>query len=625
MSSASGPFRHLHQQLTSGQISRRTFLERATALGVGASVAMYAASTAAQSTPAASPAASGGAGMTSGTPRPITGTENQERGSGGELKLIQWQAPSQMSPHQASGDKDILAASLVLEPLMHYGEDAGLLPNLVTEVPSFENGQLAEDLSSVTLTLLPDVLWSDGTPFTSADVRFTWEWATNPENASTSLEVFEKIASVETPDDLTAVVTFTESNPLWYASFTGNSQGAVYPEHILKDGGTEAHDAFRLNPIGTGPFIVESFAVNDQVTYTVNQNYREPGKPYFERVILKGGGDAAAAARAVLETGEYHFAWYLQVEPQLLRQMEQGGQGRLIVWPGVYAERLHLNFSDPNTEVDGERSHFGTPHPYFSDLAVRQAFNVAIERDKMANELFLGGDQETAAKDAVSGIPSLISPNTSWEFNPERAAQLLDEAGWALDGDVRTKDGIEIAVRYVTTTNQVRQKMQAVVKQNLEAIAVRVEIENIDGAVYFDSAAGNDQNTGHFYYDMNMHQTGAGAPTPITYMERWYAGPEGENVSQLANQWSGQNQQRYANADYDALLDQIRVETDPEALTELFIQANDLLINDVALIPLVQVAEKAAAATWLNEANFGFGPFGYNYWNIANWNRAEGA
>jgi peptide/nickel transport system substrate-binding protein len=177
----------------------------------------------------------------------------------------------------------------------------------------------------------------------------------------------------------------------------------------------------------------------------------------------------------------------------------------------------------------------------------------------------------------------------------------------------------------VTTTNQVRQKMQAVVKQNLEAIGVRVEIENIDGAVYFDSAAGNDQNTGHFYYDMNMHQTGAGAPTPITYMERWYAGPEGENVSQQANQWSGQNQQRYANADYDALLDQIRVETDPEALTELFIQANDLLINDVALIPLVQVAEKAAAATWLNEANFGFGPFGYNYWNIANWNRTEGA
>ena len=616
MSSPSRPFRALYDQLLTGQISRRAFLHRATALGMGASAAMYVASVAAQSTPAAS----GGAGMASGTPRPANGTENQERGSGGELKLIQWQAPSQMSPHQATGDKDILAASLVLEPLMHYGEDAGLLPNLIAEVPSFANGQLAEDLTSVTFTLLPDVTWNDGTPFTSADVQFTWEWVTNPDNASTNVDVFGKIASIDTPDDLTAVVSFAEPNPLWYASFTGNAQGAVYPKHVL-EGAAEAHDAFRLNPIGTGPFKVESFSVNDQATYVVNENYREPNKPYFERVILKGGGDAASAARAVMETGEYHFAWYLQVEPQLLRQMEQAGQGRLIVWPGVYAERIHLNFSDPNTEVDGQRSRFGTPHPFFSDPAVRTAFSLAIERDRLANELFLGGDQETAAKDVISGIPSLASPNTSWEYNPEKAVQTLESAGWVLDGGVRTKDGVEISLRYVSTTNQVRQKMQAAIKQNLEAIGARVQIENIDGAVYFDSAAGNDQNTGHFYYDMNMHQTGAGAPTPISFMENWYAGPNGENVAQAENDWSGQNTQRYSNAEYDALIEQMRTETDPEVLTDLFIQANDILVNDVAVIPLVQVAEKAAAATWLNEANFGFGPFGYNYWNIANWNR----
>jgi peptide/nickel transport system substrate-binding protein len=200
MSSASGPFRTLYDQLVTGQISRRTFLQRATAAGISASVAMYVASVAAtaQSTPAASPsaspAASGGAGMASGTPRPTTGTESQERGSGGELKLIQWQAPSQLSPHVAAGDKDILAASLVLEPLMHYGEDAGLLANLITEVPSFANGQLAEDLTSVTFSLLPDVTWSDGTPFTSADLRFTWNWYTNTENSTTNTDEVSKIA-----------------------------------------------------------------------------------------------------------------------------------------------------------------------------------------------------------------------------------------------------------------------------------------------------------------------------------------------------------------------------------------------------------------------------------------------
>lgn len=616
---ASGPLHDLFHRLTAGDISRRAFIERATALGLGAGVAMYAASVAAQSPEAT--AASGGAGMASGTPRPEFGTENQERGEGGELKIIQWQAPSTLLAHTASGDKDILAYSLVVEPLMHYGEDAGLLPNLVTEVPSFENGLLAEDLSSVTFHLLPDVTWSDGEPFTSADVRFTWEWVMNPENASLNTDVFGKIDSIETPDELTVVVSFKESNPLWYACFAGNSQGSVLPEHILRDGG-EANTGFSLNPVGTGPFVVDTFSVNDQVIYSANPNYREPNKPYFQSVVLKGGGEASAAARAVLQTGEYHFAWYLQVEPDLLRQLEQGGQGRLIVYPGAYAERILLNFSDPLTEVDGQRSQKDTPHPFLSDPAVRQAMRLGIERDKIANELFLGGEDETAAKDVISGIASLESPNTSWEYDPERAAQLLDDAGWELDGNVRKKDGVELSARFMTTTNQIRQKIQAVVKQNLEDLGFKISIENIDGAIYFDSSAGNDQNTLHFYYDMIMHQTGAGAPTPISFMESWYAGPDGENISQKENSWSGVNIQRYQNPEYDEIFEAIRTETDPVVLTDLFIQLNDILIEDGAVIPLVQVAEKSAAATWLNEQNFGFGPFGYNYWNIANWNRA---
>ncbi|HWV23774.1 MAG TPA: peptide ABC transporter substrate-binding protein [Thermomicrobiales bacterium] len=620
---ASGLLHDLFTRLTAGEISRRAFIERATALGLGAGVAMYAASVAAQ-TPDATQA-TGGAGMASGVARPEFGTENQERGEGGELKIIQWQAPSTLLAHTAGGDKDILAYSPVIEPLMHYGEDAGLVPNLVTEVPSFENGLLAEDLSSVTFHLLPDVTWSDGEPFTSADVRFTWEWVMNPENASVNTDVFGKIASIETPDEQTAVITFSDSNPLWYASFTGNSQGSVLPEHVLKDGGTDANTAFSMNPIGTGPFVVDSFSVNDQVMYSANPNYRESNKPYFQSVVLKGGGEASSAARAVLQTGEYDFAWYLQVAPDLLRELQEGGKGKLIVYPGTYAERIQINFSDPNTEVDGQRSQKDTPHPFFSDPAVREALRLGIERDKLANELFLGGDEETAAKDVISGISSLASPNTSWEYNPEKAAQVLDDAGWAMDGKVRKKDGVELSLRYVTTTNQIRQQIQAVVKQNLEDIGFKVSIENIDGSIYFDSSAGNDQNTLHFYYDMNMHQTGAGAPTPISFMENWYAGPNGENIAQKENTWSGQNVQRYQNPAYDEVFESIRTETDPTVLTELFIQLNDILIEDGAVIPLIQVAEKSAAANWLNEKNFGFGPFGYNYWNIANWNRGEDA
>lgn len=583
---------------------------------------MTIASTYAQTplaSPAATPITAGGAGMASAIPRPTFGTETQERGAGGELKIIQWQAPSQMNAHQASGDKDTLAASLVLEPLMHFGVDAGLLPNLITDVPSIENGLLAADLTSVTLKLLPDVQWSDGHPLTSADITFTWQWVTNPDNASTSVDAFAPIAAIDTPDDLTAVVTFSYPNPLWYAPFTGNGQGAVFPEHILNDGKTETADAFRLNPIGTGPYKVTSFTVNDQVDYEINENYREPTKPYYSRVLLKGGGEAASAARAVLETGEYHFAWYLQVDPTMLEEMQKSGAGVLIVYPGAYAERMHLNFADPNVEVNGERSQKDTPHPFLTDPAVRQAIALGIDRQKLADELFLAG-KDLPAKDVISGISSLASPNTSFRYDPEAAKKVLDDAGWAMGDEVRAKDGVELRMVFYSTTNQIRQKIQAVVKAELKELGIEVEIRNIDGSVYFDSASGNDQNTGHFYYDANMHQTGAGTPTPITFMQNWYAGKDGENIAQKANGWSASNTQRYQNPEYDALFESVRTETDPAKIVDLFIAMNDVLITDNALVPLVQVVEKSAAAAWLNQDNFGFGPFGYNYWNIANWN-----
>src|SRR5690606_23277071 len=121
------------------------------------------------------------------------------------------------------------------------------------------------------------------------------------------------------------------------------------------------------NPIGTGPYVVESFVPNDEAIYVVNENYREPNKPFFDRVYLKGGGDAAAAARAVLQTGEFHYAWNIVLEPDVLAQMEtEDGPGEILAVPGVSVsvERVNLNFSDPWTEVDGQRSEMNTPHPF---------------------------------------------------------------------------------------------------------------------------------------------------------------------------------------------------------------------------------------------------------------------
>ncbi|HEU0164852.1 MAG TPA: ABC transporter substrate-binding protein, partial [Thermomicrobiales bacterium] len=227
-----GRFAQLSDDLKSGKIDRRQFMERATALGVGFAAALFAANAASvaaaggsrngyalypnqDGTPAPSPVAGGAAA-------PAVGTEGKTRGQEGELKLIQWQAPTLASPQIATGDKDFLAGQLVLEPLMHYLPSGTIIPNLVTDVPSVENGLLAKDLSTVTFKLIQNVTWSDGEPFTSTDVKFTWQWVTNTtrtSNLSVNSSVWAVVKDIATPDPLTAVVTYAKPSAAWFDPF----------------------------------------------------------------------------------------------------------------------------------------------------------------------------------------------------------------------------------------------------------------------------------------------------------------------------------------------------------------------------------------------------------------------
>jgi peptide/nickel transport system substrate-binding protein len=622
-----GPLAALHKKLRTGDMTRREFTLRALALGVGMPIVSFILrAETASATTAGAPlgrqigwgvAAQGVAGP------PAEGMDGRTRGEGGELKIIQWQAPSMLSPHVSTGDKDYLAACLIMEPLMHYLPDGTLIPNLITEVPTVENGLLAEDLKSVTYKLAEGVTWADGEPLTADDVLFTWQWVIEPANASTSAGVYEEIESIEVVDPLTVQVFFANPNATWFQPHAGTEFGFVYPKHVLDaEDGKAAHDAFLLNPVGTGPYKAESFSPNDQVIYVINENYREANKPYFERVNLKGGGDAASAARAVLQTGDYDYAWNLQVEPQILAELEQGGKGVLKIAPGNDVERLMIQFADPNTEVDGQKAEKSTVNPIMSDKAVRQALNLSAQRDVISTQLYAGEEFEPPTANILAGIPSMESPNTSWEFNIEEAKRILEEAGWTMQGDVRAKDGVELNITFVTSINPVRQKEQAIIKQALEQIGFRVELRQVDAAVFFDSSAGNEQNTSHFYNDIEMYTTGPTTPIPVDYMLTWYAGPEGENIAQASNNWSGQNYGRYQNAEYDQLFEQARLETDLEKAAELFIQLNDILINDVAVIPLVnRASDKYGISTTLRDENVALSPFEYNYWNIANWNR----
>ncbi len=633
-----GPLSRLYAQLSDGSISRRQFIERAAVSGIGAGAAVFLANANAiaaaggskngfavyagqDGTPAAT---STGAGK-----RPDAGTEGQTRGEGGELRIIQWQAATMANTHQSVGTKDFLIGNMVQEPLLNYLGDGTIIPNLVTEVPSVENGMLAEDLSSVTFQLQEGILWSDGEPLTSRDIQFTWEWITNVENNSVSITTWQAIASIETPDELTAVVTFVTPSAAWFDAFTGGTNGCILPAHSFNDEPVAANNPdFLLFPIGTGAFVITEFVPNDRVALVANENYREANKPFFASINVKGGGDAPSAARSVLQTGDYDYAWNLQVEPAILldlagvaslEESNDDAPGQLVSLVGTSVERIHINFSDPNAEVDGQRSEMNTPHPYMTDPAVRQALNKAVPRQLITDEFY--GLAARTTPNILTGVESFESPNTSWEFNVEAAAQILEDAGWVMDGDVRAKDGVQIVVNYGTSINAVRQKTQAVVKQAFESIGVKVNLDQVDAGIFFDSGEGNDRNISHNYWDISMYTNNPSSPIPVSFFLSWYAGPDGNNIAQQSNAWQGQNYQRYNNPEFDALYNELVTLTSIEEASAKLIEMNDTLINDVAIIPEVnRPSDTYAIAKRLNNDNVDRGAgFEQNYWNVANW------
>jgi peptide/nickel transport system substrate-binding protein len=617
-------FEKLYGALKAGSITRREFGARAMAMGMSAAtVAFIINALDMKGVSAQTPEAEGGGGAMVGS-RPDAGFENVTRGEGGNLNILLWQMVTVLNPHTSSGTKDYLGASLMIEPLLNFTADSTLATALAAEVPTLENGGIAPDLSSVTYKLKEGVVWSDGEPFTAKDVKFTFEWVSNPVNAAITFETYGNVDSVEVIDDLTAKVNFKAPTLAWYVPFVGTFGGSILPGHIWNFDATDEGPTadFRVAPIGTGPYKLVSFAEGVEVKYEANPLYREPNKPYFATVSITGGaGDAQGAARAVLQTEEADWAWNLQVSPDVISDMLAEGKGYLVATAGTNTESVYINFTDPNLEGEnGERSLLGNPHPSLSDINVRKAMSFAIDRDTIANE-FYGNDQVAAWRYLV-GIPLYENDNLPYTYDPAMANQLLDEAGWVLDGNVRAKDGVQLSYVYHTTINPVRQDTQAVVQANLADVGIEVELKSTDSTIFFDSGVGNDQNLAHFYTDLQMFTTGPTNPYPVEYLNNFYAGADNRNIAQGSNDWSGGNSARYVNAEFDAALDEARTATDPETATAAIIRCSDILTDEAVVIPLVARASSVgAAANSLFADNIALGPWEGDFWNIANWKR----
>src|SRR5712691_3932957 len=545
------------------------------------------------------------------------------RGAGGQLKILYWQAPTTLNVHLAQGTKDQDASRLILEPLAASGPDGKPIAVLAAEVPTLDNGGISKDQKSITWKLKPGVKWSDGTPFTADDVVFTWQYVADPKTAASDLSIADGVVSVEAKDPTTVVVTFKDPNPYPYQIFV-SAQGPIIQKKQFQDFiGEKATDApGNLAPIGTGPYKVTDFKPGDVVTYTMNENYRDPNKPFFKEVQIKGGGDATSAARAVFQTGDVDYAWNLQVEAQVLNQLSQGGKGDLVTSPSPNVERLLLNFADPNTDEGGARAEPDTKHPFLSDINVRKAFAMAVDRKSIGDQLY--GPAGQSACNIVTSPPDLVSPNTAsmdvCKYDIAAANALLDQAGWTKGSDgIRAKNGVKMHVVYQTTVNPLRQKEQDIVKSGWQQLGVEVELKSVDASVFFASDAGNPDTASHFYTDVEMFTNGAASPDMTQYVALWTT----DQITQKSNQWHGNNYHRWSNADYDTIYNQLKTETDPAKRHDLIIKANDLLVGQVVVIPLVARTQPTDGISKAIQGEIP-NPWDSVLWNIADWSKTGG-
>ena len=588
--------RDLIADVKTGRLSRRAFVQRVIAVGLTAPMAGMMLS-------------QSGVAMAA-TAFPYKPTK---AGGGGLLKLLYWQAITLLNPHFAIGTKDQEGSRIFYEQLAGWDGEGNLVPFLAAEIPSKENDGLAEDGRSVVWKLKRGVKWHDGKPFTADDVVFTWEYARNPETAAVSIASYKDV-TVEKIDDFSVRVIFAKPTPYWADAFVG-TYGMILPKHLFGDyiGGKSRDAPANLKPVGTGAYMFVDFKPGDLVLARRNPDYHVPNRPQFDTLEVKGGGDAVSAARAVLQTGEYDYAWNMQVEDEILLRLAAAGKGKVTITPSGNVEFIMLNATDPWTEVDGERASIKTKHPLFSDPAVRQAINLLIDRASI--EKFIYGRTGSATANFLNNPERFRSKNTKFEFNIEKANQILEAAGWKKGADgVRAKDGKPLKFVYQTSINAPRQKTQAIIKQACQKAGIDVELKSVVGSVFFSSDTANPDTYPHFYCDAQMYNTTMPQPDPQLFMNQYVSW----NVANRENKWQGRNICRWQSKEYDELYKQAEQELDAVKRAAMYIKLNDMVVGDNYIQP---VAARSRVAAVKGGVTAHFSGWDNDLWQLASWYR----
>lgn len=525
---------------------------------------------------------------------------------GGTANFLLYEDPDSLNPWVGQTSIASQVSAAILEGLTYNAPDGSFVPELAAELPTLENGGVSEDLTTITWTLKPDVVWSDGTPFTSEDVKFTWEAVRDAANGSAFASDFALIEDIQTPDPQTAVVTYSEFNAGYLDQFPW-----ILPQHAT--GPAEEMGAWEFNrsPIGTGPFVLQEWAPGEYLALVKNENYREEGKPYLDGLnFLVVPAEESRTARMIQGDGDV----MLWAGDEAEQQIEDAGAGMGRIAPGIWVVQMWFNLSQP---FDGDPG-ATPPHPMLGDIRVREAITLAVNRDRINNELIDGEVFDLDTPFDVGWMGCEVEP---FVYDPEAARALLDEAGWRdEDGDgIREAHGVE-GVEDGTplslmmngyTGFSTLELIELAIQEDLMAVGIDTRLENQEFAVIFGTwDDGSPRLLGD--YDMLVYDFG------------WFAEP-GADIARYfhpemvpgAENPGGENITRWVREDVGEWIDAANSSPDQDVRRENFCQVADVLREDVAVFPILQFSEGSVYSNRMH--GYTVSTWEWGSWDAENW------
>lgn len=479
---------------------------------------------------------------------------------GGKVTMAVWQSPVTLNP--LLGTQTVMDEVLVfiVEGFTKVMPDGSRVPNLAKEVPTLQNGGVSADGKTITYKLKEGIKWSDGTPLTCADFQFTLEAIMTPGVGVVSTTGYNQLEKVECPDPNTVVLKFKE----FYAPYLTLFDNLVLPKHYCGDPKDMKNWAYNRKPLGTGPFKLDEWVADSYVTLSRNPNYREKDKPYLDQVVIRIVPSSEVAMQ-LLASGEVDIMWnnteadYPQLEKmpgvKISEPLQIGG------------ERLFLNLAENKDPSDPKK-----PHLILSDVKVRQAIEYGINKQRIIDKLLYGKAKPGTSELNAGFFDCKITPRP---YDPEKAKQLLTEAGWVPGPDgIRVAKGAKVApdgtrlrLKYSTTSgNKLREDSQVLIVEDMKAIGVELYIENAPSSVVigtWDNAS--PRRRGNF--DIIMYTTNAGID-PHSQMTNLYASwmiPHEGNKG-------GLNYTRFSDPKVDELLQAAAKEPDMNKRKDLYCQ-----------------------------------------------------